>query len=272
METAYPVTNVPIMLIDPSPFNPRKTFNEKELEELAASIRKDGVVQPVIVRPHPQTAERFELVAGERRWLGSKRAEKDVIPSIIRELTDQQVWEIQIIENDQRVNLHPLEQARGFEFLMKSRPEIYTVEEIALRTGQEHRHVLRRLQLLKLIPDAQKLFAADRLPIQHALELSRIQPEQQAEGLEVCFRGFKSADSVLHEKYRTVGIDVRQLRDWITDQCLLALKDAPFDIRDEQLVPSAGACTNCPKRAGNTQLLFDDIAPRANTCTDPACF
>src|ERR1700674_1053385 len=134
METAYPVTNVPITLINPSPFNPRKTFNEKKLEELAASIRRDGVVQPVILRSHPQTAGRFEMVAGERRWLSSKRAERDVIPSIVRELTDQQVWEIQIIENDQRVNLHPLEQARGFEFLMQSAPEIYTVEEIALRT------------------------------------------------------------------------------------------------------------------------------------------
>src|SRR5258708_18878373 len=155
---------------------------------------------------------------------------------------------------------------------MQSAREIYTVEEIALRTGQDHRHVLRRLQLLKLIPDAQKLFAADRLPIQHALELSRLQPEQQEEGLDICFRGFKSAEAVLSEKYRTASVDVRQLRDWITDNCLLQLKNAPFDLRDEQLVPSAGACTNCPKRTGNAPLLFADIAPKANTCTDRACF
>ena len=76
MDTPYPITGIPIALIDRSPFNPRKTFDEKALDELAASIRREGVVQPAIVRPHPQVDGRFELVAGERRWLASKRAEK----------------------------------------------------------------------------------------------------------------------------------------------------------------------------------------------------
>jgi ParB family chromosome partitioning protein len=272
METAYPVTSVPVGLIDPSPFNPRKTFDENTLDELAASIREAGVVQPAIVRPHPQSEGRFELVAGERRWLASKRAEKDALPAIVRKLNDRQVWEIQIIENDQRVNLHPLEQARGFEFLMKSAPQIYTVEEIALRTGQEPRHVLWRLQLLKLIPDAQKLFAAERLPVQHASELSRLQPEQQEEGLEHCFGDFKNVDVILADPYRTVQIDVRQLRDWVKNYCLLQLKNAPFDIRDAELMPTAGPCTSCPKRTGNAPFLFADLAARANTCTDPVCF
>ncbi len=272
MDTAYPVTNIPVVHIDPSPFNPRKTFDEKALSELAASIAQTGVLQPILVRPHPTKESRFELVAGERRWLGSTRAGKDTIPSIVRQLTDQEVWEIQIIENDQRENLHPLEQGRGFEFLMKSAPEIYTVEEIALRTSQEPKYVLQRLQFLKLIPEAQKLFAVDRLPFQHALELARLQPDQQEEGLHLCFRDFKSADAILADPYRTVQVDVRQLREWIKNHCLLLLKNAPFDIRDAQLLPEAGACTHCPKRTGNAQLVFADIAPRANTCTDPACF
>jgi ParB family chromosome partitioning protein len=271
METAFPVTNVSVSLIDRSPTNPRKRFAERELQELAASIRKEGVVQPVILRPHPQTKGRLEMVAGERRWLASKLAGKDVIPGIVRELSDQQVWEIQIIENDQRVNLHPLEQARGFEFLMKSAPDVYTVEEIAERTGQEHRHVLRRLQLLKLIPDAQKLFSEDRLPIQHALELSRLQPEQQEEALHICFHDFRSAEAILSDRYRTVSVDVRRLREWIRNNCLLQLKTAPFDIRDAELLPAAGACTACPKRAANAPLLFADIA-KGSTCTDPSCF
>jgi ParB family chromosome partitioning protein len=271
-QTAYQVTDLPVAAILPSPTNPRTHFADESLEELAASIGAKGVLEPVIVRPHPANQDRYELVAGERRWLASQKANKDLIPAIVRNLSDQEAREIQIIENLHRDNLHPLEEARGFCVLMESDPETYTVEEISARIGQKDRYVQLRLQLLKLTEDAQKLFAADRFSLAHAQELARLQPAHQQEALGICFRDFKSADAVLKDKHRTASASVRELREWIKSHCLLDLKTAPFDVRDETLVPAAGACINCPKRTGNSRLLFADLVNKRDVCSDPGCF
>jgi len=257
--------------IDRSPTNPRKSFDEKSLEELKVSILANGLVHPIVVRPHPDDPTRFQLVAGERRWLASKRGERETIPAIVRELTDEQALIVQIIENDQRTNLNPLEQGSGFRSLMQLKPEYYTVEEIAARTGLSHRDVLYRLRVLELIEPAQQLLAAESLPFRHAVEIARLQPAQQKEALSICFRG-ASADAVLENRYHTVSISLADLRAWITRNCFLDLSHAPFDIFAHELVPGVGPCTTCPKRSGANPVLFSEIAPNSETCSDPACF
>jgi ParB family chromosome partitioning protein len=140
---------IALELIDPNPFQTRGRINEESLNELAASIRSSGVVQPVVLRPGPNG--RFQLVAGERRWLASKRAGKATIPAVLRQISNEQAMEITIIENLQREDLNPMEQARAFERL--SREFGLTQEQIASRTGKDRASIANFMRLLKL-PEA----------------------------------------------------------------------------------------------------------------------
>jgi len=135
--------------IDANPYQTRRRINEAALEELAESIRASGVVQPVVLRPGPNG--RFQLVAGERRWHASKRAGKTTIPAVIRQISNEQAMEITIIENLQREDLNPMEQARAFERL--SREFGLTQEQIAARTGKDRASIANFIRLLKL-PEA----------------------------------------------------------------------------------------------------------------------
>src|SRR6516165_3051115 len=136
-------------LIDPNPYQTRSRIKEESLNELADSIRSSGVVQPVVVRPGPNG--RFQLVAGERRFLASKKAGKTTIPAVLRQISNEQAMEITIIENLQREDLNPIEQARAFERL--SREFGLTQEQIASRTGKDRASIANFIRLLKL-PEA----------------------------------------------------------------------------------------------------------------------
>ena len=132
--------------IDRNPYQTRTRFDEVQLAELAASITATGVVQPILVRPLANG--RFQLIAGERRWLASKRAGKDTIPAILRQVSDEQAMEMTIVENLQRTDLNPMEQARAFERL--SQEFKLTQEQMAQRTGKDRASVANFLRLLRL--------------------------------------------------------------------------------------------------------------------------
>jgi ParB family chromosome partitioning protein len=266
----HKIVNIPLQRIDESPTNPREHYNEAALAELAATITSVGLVQPVIVRPHPKAADRYELVFGSRRLRASGIAGKERIPSIVRDLSDEQVLQFQFIENDQRENLSPLSQARGYAALIKSKPGVYTVEEISARLGRsDNRYVAERLQLLHLIEPVQKLLDAERLPFRHAFELSRLTPDQQAKALFVCYAAFENAEEVLNRPYQTVSVSLEGLRQWISTHCHLDLQHAPFPL--DQPLAGEPACKDCHKRAGSAPSLWGDIAPNEDTCLDPAC-
>jgi ParB family transcriptional regulator, chromosome partitioning protein len=139
---------IPVDLIDPNPYQTRRQINETALAELAESIRSSGVVQPVVLRP--SSNGRFQLVAGERRWLASKRVGRSTVPAVVRQISNEQAMEITIIENLQREDLNPMEQARAFERL--SREFSLTQEQIAARTGKDRASIANFIRLLKL-PD-----------------------------------------------------------------------------------------------------------------------
>lgn len=139
---------ISVDLIDPNPYQTRRQINEVSLAELTESIRVSGVVQPVVLRPSANG--RFQLVAGERRWLASKRAGKTTVPAVVRQISNEQAMEITIIENLQREDLNPMEQARAFERL--SREFGLTQEQIAARTGKDRASIANFIRLLKL-PD-----------------------------------------------------------------------------------------------------------------------
>jgi ParB family transcriptional regulator, chromosome partitioning protein len=162
---------IPLDQIDPNPFQTRSKINEETLAELAASIAANGVVQPILVRP--QADGRFQLIAGERRWRASGVAGKKTIPAILRQVSDEQAMEITIVENLQRADLNPMEQARAFDRL--SREFHMTQEQMSLRTGKDRATIGNFLRLLKLPIDLQNRVESGELSFGHARALAGLQ-------------------------------------------------------------------------------------------------
>jgi ParB family chromosome partitioning protein len=163
--------------IERNPFQTRSQLNEEQLAELAASITANGVVQPVLVRP--LASGRFQLIAGERRWRASALAGKKTIPAILRQVSDEQAMEITIVENLQRADLNPMEQARAFERL--SREFHMTQEQMAARTGKDRATVSNFLRLLKLPASVQARVEAGDLSFGHARTLLAFEQTDEME-------------------------------------------------------------------------------------------
>jgi ParB family chromosome partitioning protein len=160
---------IPVDRISPSPFNPRKTFDDRELDELANSIREKGLVQPIVLRPLGQTGHHYEIVAGERRWRAAQRASLHVIPAIVRSLTDQEALELAIIENVQRTDLNVIEEAAGYRELIDRFD--YTQEELGQIIGKSRSHLANTLRLLKLPHGVQTMVREGTLSAGHARAL-----------------------------------------------------------------------------------------------------
>lgn len=152
--TAGSDRNVPIAFIEPNRLNPRKVFDEPELDELADSIRQKGIIQPIVVRAKVGTKNRYEIVAGERRWRAAQRAGLHDVPIVLIEASDQEALEIAIVENVQRSNLNAFEEAAGYERLTTDFG--YIQSDIAKIVGKSRSHIANMMRLLKL-PDSVKL-------------------------------------------------------------------------------------------------------------------
>lgn len=272
--SAIPTVMVAIDRIKPSPNNPRKTFAAEPLKQLAESIKAHGVLQAILVRPaggkvtsnrsgtRQSKEEYYELVAGERRWRASKLAKLTEIPVQIREFTDKEVAEVQVIENDQREDVAPLEQARGYARLIELGDDATT---IAGKIGRPERYVTGRLQLLNLIPALQKDLEGEKLPFGHAWLLSKLPAGQQSAAV-------KEGTVYMH------GGQVNSLawlKQQIRQQALTDLSAAPWKKDDATLVPKAGACKTCPKRSGANPDLFDELLgtkDKGDYCSDRECY
>jgi ParB/RepB/Spo0J family partition protein len=255
---------IPLDKIVPSPTNPRKTFTG--IEELAESIKEHGVIEPILVRPVKGIGSNlFMVVFGERRLRASKKAEKEAIPAMVRELSDTDALELQLVENLNRPDIHPLEEAEGFDQLLKSTERSYTVSAIAGKVKKSESYVRESLALLKLCKEGRELFFAGRFSKRGALYVARI-PDQgvQREVLEMLegWHGGKKGEGVY---------PLRDVTDAVSQQ-LCRLGDAPFAKDDVELVPGAGPCSTCPKRSGAQPELFADVKDRGELCTDPSCF
>src|SRR6266403_234627 len=265
------VQDIPLNRIQESKTNPRRTFDEAKLAELAANIRQYGVLQPVLVRPLPNGEDGFyELVAGARRYRASKLAGRETIPASIRELTDTQCLELQLIENLQRADVHELDEARGYAALMQLQPDTYTVETLAEKIGRSEKYVYARLRLNHLVDEVQQAFYAGKLTVAHAFEIARLQPNDQKHALQECFPQHRTVAAIAKD-HKAEAVTVRELRQWIEREIHLDITNAPFDPQDEALLPAAGSCTRCPKRTGNNPLLFPEVRQKS-ICTDRACY
>ena len=168
---------IPLGEIERNPFQTRVNFDETLIAELAESIKANGVVQPILVRPLP--GGRFQLIAGERRWLASQKAGKATIPAILRQVSDEQAMEITIVENLQRADLNPIEQARAYERL--GREFGMTQEQMAYRTGKDRASVGNFLRMLKLPESVQSKVASGVLSFSHAKALLALEHPEDVE-------------------------------------------------------------------------------------------
>ncbi len=156
-------SEIPIELIEPSPLQPRTVFDEAKLAELARSITANGVVQPLLLR---RRGDRFELIAGERRWRAAQLAGLTKVPAVVRNVSDDKVLELALIENIQREDLNPIEEARAYKKLIETIG--LTQETVAERVGRDRSYVTNYLRLLRLPDDLQELLQAGRLSTGHA--------------------------------------------------------------------------------------------------------
>jgi ParB/RepB/Spo0J family partition protein len=227
----------------------------------------------------------FEIVSGERRYRAATAAKLESVPAVVRDLTDDEALDIQMIENLQRADLHPVEEAEGYRALMHHGA---TVEDVAKKSGKTVGHVQKIVKLLTLEVDATQLFADGHLTLGHALLLARLTPKDQERALRTLLSGsgdwtktpidqlIKSRLDNLKREYmhgrRLVDMTETQLKDWISTNVLLQLADVPWHLGDASLLPIAGACVDCPKRSGANAALFADITTADDVCLDSACF
>jgi len=177
---------VPIEFLKPNPRNPRRNFSEGELDELAASVRERGVIQPIVVRPLRGAADAFEIIAGERRWRAAQRAGLRDVPIVSIDASDGEALELAIIENVQRTDLNPLEEAAGYERLANEFD--HNQEEIAKIVGKSRSHVANMMRLLKLSDPVKAYIHSGKLTAGHARMLVG-QPNAEEFAEDIVARG-----------------------------------------------------------------------------------
>lgn len=240
------VSNIRVDAIKPSGTNPRKSLDKAQLAELTQSVRAHGVLQPVLVRPNGAAGE-FLLVAGERRWRAAKAAGLAEIPALVRELSDAQVLEIQVIENLQRADLHPLEEAQGYQQLLAKK---YDVARIAARVGRSPNYVYDRVKLLNLTKEAQKRFLAGEFTTGHAVILARLKPEDQVRAMDEPGALFEAERSLF-----TPDTDRKErFRDY----------RKPVSVRELQAYETAATLKQAAETGEKVvRITYDEITPEA---------
>lgn len=186
LDKALRQKNIGIELIEPSRFQPRRKFDQVEIESLAQSIKNLGIVQPLLVRRHVTKPGHYELIAGERRWRAAQLAKIHDVPAVIRDLTDRQAMEMALIENIQRQDLTPIEEAEGYQRLITEFK--YTQEELADMIGKSRSHLTNMLRLLSLPEVVKKLIEEGKLSAGHAKTIAG-QKDAEKMALEIVAKG-----------------------------------------------------------------------------------
>jgi ParB family chromosome partitioning protein len=236
--------------------NPRVIL--KDIDELAKSIAAVGLIQPLLLRPK---GNRFELVCGSRRLAALRQLKYDWTEAAVAELSDAEVSEAQAIENDQRQDVTPMEQARSYAGMIKAGGR--SVASIATKMGRSESYIAQRLHLTRLIDKLQKLVDEGKLALAPAMLLARMPVGQQE-------KYFK--ESISYSIQRGDVIGAAEVTDYFDRHCANDLGAAAFPKDDPKLLPAAGSCTTCPKHSGADRALFADLPGDQDICTDAACF
>ncbi len=168
-ETAGGTYNVPIEFLKPNRYQPRQTFDQEQIESLVASVKEQGILQPILVRRDAERADSYEIIAGERRWRAAQIAQLHEVPVVIRDVSDESALEIALVENIQRQDLNPLEEAEGYQRLMDEFS--HTQEHLANAVGKSRSHVANTLRLLNLPDGVKIMLSGGELSAGHARAL-----------------------------------------------------------------------------------------------------
>ncbi len=237
--------------LKPNPMNPRKGFDQTKMEDLVASVQKQGIIQPIVVRPQNGG---YEIVAGERRFKAAFKCNLQTIPAIVRELSDQEVFDIMTIENLQREDLTELEEAECFQAYLKKKGE-KAIPELAERTGIDPRHIRRRIRVMTLPNPILEAWGKEKLTYSHLEQLRRLQDEKE---IMERFR------DVLDNRFGEGPMSVRELKRRI-DQDALSLDGAPFKTKD-------AGCTTCAANTLTQKNLFGFDGGKGARCLNSRCY
>lgn len=230
METAdeEEIREIPINKLRVNPYQPRKTFNQESLQELAESIKEHGVIQPIIVK---KSIKDYEIVAGERRYRASRLAGKETIPVIVKNFTDEQMMEIAVLENLQRENLNSIEEALAYETLMKNLN--LTQEQLSKRVGKSRSYITNILGLLTLPEEVKELVKQEKITTSHARTLSKLEDKEKILDL---------ANKIINE-----NLNVRQVEETTKEEAFTKkvkqtpkIKNKEYEILERDLADYLG--------------------------------
>jgi ParB family transcriptional regulator, chromosome partitioning protein len=246
-ERARAQRRVAIEFLHPNPRNPRRQFAAAELDELAASIKERGIIQPIAVRPAPGASGAFEIIAGERRWRAAQRAGIHDVPVVVLEVSDAEALELAIIENVQREDLNPLEEAAGYQALGDEFK--YSQDEIARIVGKSRSHVTNMLRLLKLPEAVQAFIRSGELSAGHARALI----------------GNANAEALTREIIAR-GLNVRQVEELVREHVArrprpAAVKDADTAALEKRLGDALGLKVSIDHKGGrgSVHIAYRDL-------------
>ncbi len=242
--------NVSLALLNESKTNPRRTFEETALRNWPSPYAAREFSRLCWFVPSLRTALRSSREQGvtvPRSWPRFRQ-----FPVRVVNLSDAAALEAQLVENLIRAEIHPMEEAQGFRALLDLEDPKYSIDQIAAKVGKTPAFVAQRLKLTDLALAAVEAFYADSIGVGHALLLAKLPADQQEQALKACFKEVYANG----DKPAKILLPVRNLQFWIATNVLLILKDAPFNKRDAQLVPTAGSCPDCPKTDRSQQALI----------------
>jgi ParB family chromosome partitioning protein len=248
--------NIPLPDIHPDPNQPRKFYDDVAMAELTQSVKEKGVIQPIVIRPN---GNGYILVVGERRYRASQAAGLADIPAVIRNLSDEDALELQIIENLQRKDVHPMEEAVAFKSLIERKNHALTVEEIAIRVGKKPFFVRQRLKLNSLTKEWQEAYFHNLVSGSYMMAVSLL-PEESQKAL------------AKEEQLSAYAKEGRRINEntWSLNKYRGDLNKATFDLKDPSLSPM-GACTTCPFNSAVASLFPEDVKhPVCNKISDYA--
>lgn len=253
----YKVKAIPASKINLSDANPRRSTDDSKIDELSASIKQHGVLQPIMVKPLED--DTYEVIVGSRRLMAASRIDPDYqMPcQVANSLSSEDMAEIRIIENLQREDISPFDEAEAYSKLS----ELLTVDAIAEKIGKSKAYVIQRMRLTLLIEPLVDLLIDGDLHLSQAIEISKYSQDDQQDIYDDIYKTWSGT------KFPTL----KDLKDRVQEIIHLDLNKAIWDLSDESLYPGAGACTTCPKNTACQKSLFPDLESEQH-CTDRDCY
>lgn len=252
VERARSQRRVPIEFLKPNPRNPRRVFADAELEELAQSLRERGMIQPIVVRTVRGVADSFEIIAGERRWRAAQRASLHEVPIVVLEASDAEALELAIIENVQRTDLNPLEEATGYQSL--SAEFNHSQDDIAQIVGKSRSHIANTLRLLRLPETVKAYINAGKLSAGHARALVNMSdPESVARDIVERGLNVRQVEAIGQERAEAAGRPSKSRAR--------AVKDADTVALEKRLSDALGLSVSVDHRGkgGTVHIKYRDL-------------